>query len=110
MRIKKILWLGLLLFLILAAGCSPSQPTAEPETEVPVETEQATVLPIEAPIAATEVEEESADSEEPDESETDDAISSDGTSACIKCHTDQALLIDTADPVEEVESENEGAG
>jgi hypothetical protein len=29
---------------------------------------------------------------------------------CVECHTDQQTLIDTADPVEEVASENEGEG
>jgi len=29
---------------------------------------------------------------------------------CVDCHTDQQALIDTADPVEEVVSENEGEG
>jgi hypothetical protein len=29
---------------------------------------------------------------------------------CIDCHTDQAMLTDTAAPEEEVESENEGEG
>ena len=29
---------------------------------------------------------------------------------CVECHTDQQILIDTADPVAEIESENEGEG
>jgi hypothetical protein len=29
---------------------------------------------------------------------------------CVECHTDQQTLIDTADPVAEVVSENEGEG
>jgi hypothetical protein len=29
---------------------------------------------------------------------------------CVECHTDKDRLIDTADPVEDTESENEGAG
>lgn len=32
------------------------------------------------------------------------------TDKCVECHTDKDQLIDTADPVVEVESENEGAG
>ena len=52
---------------------------------------------VEAPTEVTEVE-AAAPTEAP---EIDN---------CIDCHTDQARLMDTADPVEEVESENEGAG
>jgi septal ring-binding cell division protein DamX len=112
---KKFLLIGFLLtLLILAAGCSPAQTTVEPETRAPVETEQATLPPTELPTATIqeqEVTEEPEETEAPDENETDDdAMPSEETSACVACHTDQAMLIDTADPVEEVESENEGAG
>jgi hypothetical protein len=85
----------------------------EPETESSVETEQATEPPNEAPTATAELEEptdEPEETEEPGDSEVDDAMSSDETSTCVECHTDQAMLIDTADPVEVAESENEGAG
>jgi cytochrome c peroxidase len=111
---KKFLWVGfLLLLLMVMAGCSSGQPSVEPETELPVETEQATESPTEAPTATAELEEPTAEPEETEELEdsgVDDAMSSDETSACVECHTDQAMLIDTADPVEELESENEGAG
>ena len=114
MKNKKFLMMGfLLLLLIAAAGCSPSQQGLEPETEVPGETEQATVPPTELPTATAELEkatEEPEETELPDESGTEDGIASEDTSACVECHTDQAMLIDTADPVEEVESENEGSG
>jgi len=111
---KKILFLGLMLALLLvAAGCSPAQPTLEPTVEKPVETEEATLPPTEAPTA-TPAEEESAEetvtTEEPGESENDQAVSPGEISACVECHSDQAMLIDTAAPVEEVEIENEGAG
>ncbi|MFN2104282.1 MAG: hypothetical protein ACK2UR_08295 [Candidatus Promineifilaceae bacterium] len=33
-----------------------------------------------------------------------------GPDACMDCHSDKDMLIDTADPVEEVVSENEGEG
>lgn len=32
------------------------------------------------------------------------------TDECLACHIDKELLIDTADPIEEVVSENEGEG
>jgi len=37
-------------------------------------------------------------------------IAAAGPDTCTDCHTDKDLLIDTADPVEEVVSENEGEG
>ena len=111
---KKILFLGLMLsFLLVAAGCSPAQPTLEPTVEKPVETEEATLPPTETPTAtpaAEESAEETVTTEEPGESENDQAVSPGEISACMECHSDQAMLIDTAAPVEEVESENEGAG
>jgi len=110
---KKILLVGFLLSLLfIAAACSPAQPTTEPATEPPVETVEATTPPTEAPTAIPEEEqvEEPEANEDPEDNETDQAISSEETGACLECHTDQAMLIDTADPVEEVESENEGAG
>ena len=111
---KKILFLGLMLaFLLAAAGCSPAQPTLEPTVEKPVETEEASLPPTEA-ATATPTEEESAEetetTEEPGDSENDQARSPEEISACVECHSDQGMLIDTAAPVEEVESENEGAG
>ena len=115
MRNNKFLLVGfILLLLMVVAGCSSGQPSVEPETESPVETEQATEPPNEAPTATAELEEPTEEPEETeasDENETDDdAMSSEETSACGACHTDQAMLIDTADPVEVAESENEGAG
>jgi hypothetical protein len=38
------------------------------------------------------------------------AVTEDTVDECLECHRDQQLLIDTADPEEEVISENEGAG
>jgi hypothetical protein len=116
----KFLLVGLLLLLLTAVmGCSPGQPIEEAVTEIPAETELATLPPTETPTATAESQESI---EEPDESgeieetqETEDssdeeAISTGQDGACVECHTDQEMLIDTADPVEEVESENEGAG
>ena len=38
------------------------------------------------------------------------ALPASGGDYCVECHTDQQMLIDTAAPAEEAESENEGAG
>ena len=106
---KKILFIGFgLASLLVAAGCSPAQPTLEPTVEKPVETVEATLPPTEAPTATPA--EETEVTEEPGESENDQAVSPGEPSACVECHSDQAMLIDTATPVEDVESENEGAG
>ncbi len=117
MRSKKvILLIGFVLaIMIIAAGCSSSQPTEEPATEVPAETELAAEPPTEAPTATqpdemVEEPEQTEDPEETQDNSSGDAMSSGDASACEECHSDQAMLIDTADPVEEVESENEGAG
>ena len=117
--IKKILLIGFLLaIMIIAAGCNPSQSTEEPAAALPAETEPATQPATEAPTATQpdEMVEEPEETEEPEEpGETEDSSGGDAmlsgeTSACETCHADQAMLIDTADPVEEIESENEGAG
>ena len=73
------------------------EPAAEPAGEEPSED-----------TAGEAVEETEETQEEPDEEST--AVSAEGADACIDCHTDKQALIDTADPVEELESENEGAG
>ena len=116
--IKNIfLYVGVILVLFfLVSGCVSGQPTEEPATDDPVQTEQATLSPTDVPTETFEPEEANEEAEEPEETgetedgSTDDAASSDQASACVECHTDQAKLMDTADPVEEVESENEGAG
>ena len=108
---KKILLLGILLTMLLAAACSPEQPTEIPTEEVAVETEEPTVPPTAAPTATPgEVAEEMVETEEPADDETEQAANPEETSSCVECHTDQVKLMDTADPVEEGESENEGAG
>lgn len=112
---QKFLLGGMLILLLMAVmGCSPGQPTEEVVTEIPEETELATLPPTVAPTATDEIQ-ESVDepTDEPEQTEdtsSEDAMSTDQDGACVECHTDKAMLIDTADPVEEVESENEGAG
>ena len=109
---RILLCVVFVVILLTVAGCSSEAPATAAVTEEPVQTEQATLSPTAAPTAteqqaATEVVDET---EEPQPEDEDDAASTEEVNACVACHTDQAMLIDTADPVEEVESENEGAG
>lgn len=117
LRKKRFLLFCSLLFVsIVAAACSlPEVNTAE----VAVEIEQVIDTPTSLPTATVETEEPSPEPvqteepdnpEEPKESGSGEEISTGDTSACVECHTDQTMLIDTAAPQEEVESENEGAG
>jgi cytochrome c peroxidase len=113
-KLKFMLW-GMLLLLVMAImGCSPGQPTEEAVTETPQEIELATLPPTDAPTATAEsresIEEPTDELEVTEDTSSEDAMSADQDGACVECHTDQAMLIDTADQVEEVESENEGAG
>lgn len=112
MKNNKYLRLGTLLLLLIGViGCNPEQPIGEQATEfIPTATKQATLSPTEIPTAAVVQEKPTEESEETDESSSDEAMSEVQDGACVECHTDQEMLIDTADPVEEVESENEGAG
>jgi hypothetical protein len=118
MRLKsKSLLLGYLLVSVLViTGCSSGQMPAEIETQVPSETQVETQPPTIAPTATiseeTVAEEpiETSNPETQDDSPPADVNATSTESACVECHSDQAMLIDTAAPVEEVESENEGAG
>ena len=85
---KKFLLYVLTVMITIFAGCSANTTVVnnhtESPTEEPVETGNTQlVLPTEVPDVADE---------------------------CTACHSDQARLIDTASPVEEAESESEGAG
>ena len=109
---RILLYVCFVLVLLAVAGCSSEAPSTVVVAEEHVQTDQATLSPTAAPTAteqeaATEVVNET---EEPQPEDEEDAASTEEISACVTCHTDQAMLIDTADPVEEVESENEGAG
>jgi Tfp pilus assembly protein PilP len=114
MRKKRLPPLGIILMLILVVvGCSQSQVAEELAPEVQVETAQATAPPTELATATAEIDEPSEEPEETEETEdsgTEDMAPAEQLSACVECHTNQAMLIESADPIEEVESENEGAG
>ena len=46
----------------------------------------------------------------PNPEPTEEVVAEPQVDNCVECHTDQQTLIDTADPVAEVVSENEGEG
>lgn len=64
-----------------------------------VDTRQQTIPAPDATTPASDIDDEIQESSA--EPETDE---------CLECHTDKDRLIQTADPVDEVESENSGAG
>ena len=61
-------------------------------------------------MAATSEEEAAAPTEAPETEPTEAVAPEPQVDNCVECHVDQQALIDTADPVEEVVSENEGEG
>jgi hypothetical protein len=83
------------LSLLLIAGMAACQPAPEDQAQA-ASAATAEISPSETP---TEI---STEEPPPDAQETVDE--------CLLCHIDQQRLIDTADPEEEVISENEGAG
>jgi hypothetical protein len=107
----KLSFLCFLLFVSIAlTACNPGETAT---TEIPVETEKATVELTTPPTVTLETEESSPEpepTEEPVEGDAEDVIATDEAGACIDCHTDKTMLIDTAAPQDEAESENEGAG
>ena len=119
MNQKRILICFAVMLLVLGlAGCS-NQPTLPLE---PTATAHAYPPPMNDPhqvatsLASTPEEEEvaaptEAPETEPPETEPTEAVAAEPrVDNCVECHTDQQMLIDTADPVEEVVSENEGEG
>jgi len=61
-----------------------------------------TAMPGEETIASTE--------EAPIPELTEEVAAEPQVDRCVECHTDQQVLIDTANPVAEIVSENEGQG
>ena len=111
--LKTKLFLFILCLLILSVAISACGTPETSATEVPVETEQSVEQPTSSPTEVIETEEPSPEpevTEELEEDVSDEGAPPDEISACVECHTDQTMLIDTAAPQEEAESENEGAG
>jgi hypothetical protein len=89
--------LGLLLAVLPMVGCQTADEGAEAEVaaaEVEPVVEEATAVP--TPVPTEEVETVATEPEPID--------------YCLECHVDKDMLIDTADPEEEVIKENEGEG
>jgi hypothetical protein len=111
--VKNCKLLMLCFFLFAAIHITACGPGESALTEVPVDTEQVSAVTTSAPTVTVEIEEpspEPVETEETVEEGSDDVTVSEEMSACVSCHTDKTMLIDTAAPQEEVESENEGAG
>ncbi len=86
----------------LMAACAPAgdrPQEAAAQTEAPAVVAQP---PTKAPASKT------APTQAPTESPTAEPVAA--TDYCVDCHSDTDQLIDTANPVEEVVSENKGEG
>ncbi len=94
-RYFHLLILGVLL-LIGAVSCQAAnrQTDTQPEVEATVTQIAATASP--QPTAVSELAAQDSDTEQ--------------SNQCLACHEDQQALMDTADKVEVVESENSGEG
>ena len=105
-RKRTIILSVLLAFMVLLSACGPDEapvPTEIAQAELePTATEEPTEIPEptateEIRLIATSVPEE-------------EVVEENEAAACIDCHSDKELLIETARVEEEVESENEGEG
>jgi hypothetical protein len=88
--------IGFLLLVILIAGCAKATPPT-PTAEVPPSPSESS-----APTAIDEI----TPTQPISEVQTSEAADSN----CIACHVDKDQLINTADPVEEKESDSSGEG
>jgi len=120
MKLTKIILLiaGLLLVLSLI-GCA-EQATPEAQSTATAYAYPAPLNdPAEVAASLTAIPADDAAATHDSTVPSEDALDPEPTEAvaaepqvdnCVECHTDQQTLIDTADPVAEIESENEGEG
>jgi len=114
MKLTKIYFvIAVLLLALPLTGCG-GQPTLEAE---PTATAYAYPPPLNDPdevtasLTAIPDEEAEAPTEQAPDPEPTEAVAAEPqVDNCVECHTDQQILIDSADPVAEIESENEGEG
>ena len=114
MKLTKKILLIVGMFLVLSlVGCAQQ---ATPQAQ-PTATEYAYPAPLNDPtevaasLTAVPKDEVAETNDETIQPEPTEAIAADPqVDNCVGCHTDQQTLIDTADPVAVVESENEGEG
>ena len=116
MKISKTIFLVTVLLLVVSiAGCgSEPIPTVEPPAAThayppPMNDPDEVVASLTA-MPDEEVATSSETEEEPDPEPTDEVAAEPQVDNCVECHTDQQILIDTADPIAEIVSENEGEG
>jgi outer membrane biosynthesis protein TonB len=116
MKMDRIFYV-LILFALVFFGlvsCSQATTAVEPPTDVAQVTDEPTLPSTQVESPTEPPQPTDPPTPEPTEEETDPsedvADNSSSGDYCVTCHTDQQMLIDTADPIEEVESENEGAG
>ncbi len=107
---KRSIWhthlavIALLALSLVLAGCGDK---AGSEADGEAVVEQLAEAVIAEPAAA--LEEEAAAAPEAGEMAAEPTVEP-VTDECLACHIDKELLIQTADPIEEVVSENEGEG
>ena len=98
----------LLIFLAMGLwGCSQNPEPSDLPTEVASTDIETPVVSDEAVPASGEESESSLDTDQQDEPVADTVAVE---SYCVDCHTDQEMLVDTAAPEVEVESEDQGEG
>ena len=111
---KLVIFVFTLFILSGLVGCAQETEPAITPTEVAQVSEEPSMPPTEEALPTEPPEPTDIPSTEPTDDEPDPTVEAAddpvGSDYCVECHSDQQMLIDTAESVEEVESENEGAG
>ncbi len=114
MKITRILLLIVVAILMLSISGCGSEPTPLPEPTAKISAYPPPMNDpdeVAASLTAIPDGEAAAPTEEvPDPEPTDEVVAEPQVDNCVECHTNQQTLMDTADPVAEIVSENEGEG